>query len=591
MDLSTSRRDPAVSQYGPRPPPYPHPSTIRPKIDVNLPTTGASSTTPVPRGEVLQMQTHLDSFLRAIRQHVVPVSPSATDSDVVSNWNGQRYNIVPPEHQSPADDGEMSDIALSPDGANASSSMRSTVGVFTKAFETGNFHEVDAITRERFEVKSDFGRAQSLRHSGSGRAASQSLKLYRNEAPRSASLRSTASGRQSALGSIKSLSTMRTVITNPSTPARSTPARGPPSRLLSSRRTQLTASSAPPSRVVSSKEVPRHTAAPMETSPTKEQHATRKEYPEPAPANDSGASPASAAAGRCGAGLTVDIDDDSMAGSGSWHPTSVLQPMPSVSLIKRQNARRFTSARMTYEPEPLPGMVSPQEISRHQQRLMRDDFTYGSFRSTPTKSRKSSLAASTASTETKNNASTSTPRRRRRSDAPLETAFRVIKHGRRGKPKPKTLTVDLELGVITWGTGSILINDVKQIRRGRQTKVLSRAPAAGAYEGLFASLVTKNRTVDLELRSRKERNHVVSQLQRLISNYVSAEGRRLTWNRYENTSLPSYRIGDVDDDDDDWRALTAPHRSNLSLQGVGEKVARLMCLRRQVSDSWTAEHF
>ncbi|KMS65060.1 hypothetical protein BVRB_039850, partial [Beta vulgaris subsp. vulgaris] len=80
--------------------------------------------------------------------------------------------------------------------------------------------------------------------------------------------------------------------------------------------------------------------------------------------------------------------------------------------------------------------------------------------------------------------------------------LQVIKHGRHGKPKFKRLSVDTSLGVISWGTGSILMVDIKQIRCGRQTHVLNRKHAAQAYEGLFASIVTPTRTVDLEMRSR-----------------------------------------------------------------------------------------
>jgi hypothetical protein len=159
-------------------------------------------------------------------------------------------------------------------------------------------------------------------------------------------------------------------------------------------------------------------------------------------------------------------------------------------------------------------------------------------------------------------------------DRPLVLEYNVIKHGRRGKPKLKTLTIDMALGEISWRSGSILIKDVCQIRRGRQTAVLNRKHAVSSCEGIFASLVTKNRTVDLELSTRSERNEVVQEMQRCISRYMAGESnRKLVWLRRETMSVMSYG------------------KSESRMTVFANKLSKVVRCKRQQSDSWESDQF
>jgi hypothetical protein len=110
--------------------------------------------------------------------------------------------------------------------------------------------------------------------------------------------------------------------------------------------------------------------------------------------------------------------------------------------------------------------------------------------------------------------------------------YQLIKHGRWGRPKLKLLDVDRSLGTISWGTGTIHVEDIVQVRKGRQTKVLQRKYARGEDEGRFMSLVLARRTIDWELQSRTERNRLVIVFQNEVETYMERErGKKLHWAR------------------------------------------------------------
>ncbi|XXQ37562.1 Uncharacterized protein PBTT_08498 [Plasmodiophora brassicae] len=111
--------------------------------------------------------------------------------------------------------------------------------------------------------------------------------------------------------------------------------------------------------------------------------------------------------------------------------------------------------------------------------------------------------------------------------------YPVVKHGRRGRPKRVYVTVDTLTGVIRWGEGRrrILIEDVRQIRSGKQTNVLLKRSNRVLDAQLCLSLVTNDRTLDLECKTREERRTVMISIMNAIVTYLRNQNVRAAWTK------------------------------------------------------------
>ncbi|OQR99155.1 hypothetical protein ACHHYP_07241 [Achlya hypogyna] len=94
----------------------------------------------------------------------------------------------------------------------------------------------------------------------------------------------------------------------------------------------------------------------------------------------------------------------------------------------------------------------------------------------------------------------------------------VYKYGRKGKPHKTQLNLD-KYGEVTWkgkSGGSILLQEVKEIRLGHDTAVFQRLAQKSVPKHCL-SLVTATRTLDLEANSESERDYVVLAFRYLLN--------------------------------------------------------------------------
>jgi hypothetical protein len=106
-----------------------------------------------------------------------------------------------------------------------------------------------------------------------------------------------------------------------------------------------------------------------------------------------------------------------------------------------------------------------------------------------------------------------------------------VKHGRRGNPKSRLVTVDLKRGEIDWGNHRVNMEDVVAIVKGKHTKVFKRKVSEAAKAKNCFSIVLKNRTLDLEARNNKQRESWFEGLQKMIVWYIEKkhEGAIAVW--------------------------------------------------------------
>jgi len=90
-----------------------------------------------------------------------------------------------------------------------------------------------------------------------------------------------------------------------------------------------------------------------------------------------------------------------------------------------------------------------------------------------------------------------------------------IKHGRAGKPHLKTVRVDTKTGKLWWDNQSFYLQDVTEIKRGKHTKVFDGVSVNRADPRVCFSIVTPNRTLDLQASSFNEREMWVQGLKRV----------------------------------------------------------------------------
>ncbi|OQS02602.1 hypothetical protein THRCLA_05046 [Thraustotheca clavata] len=96
--------------------------------------------------------------------------------------------------------------------------------------------------------------------------------------------------------------------------------------------------------------------------------------------------------------------------------------------------------------------------------------------------------------------------------------FVVLKYGRKGNPHRTRLNLD-KYGEVTWkgkSGGSILLQEVKELRLGHGTSVFQRL-ASKSNPKHCLSLITPSRSLDLEMNSESERDYVVLAFRYLLN--------------------------------------------------------------------------
>lgn len=94
-----------------------------------------------------------------------------------------------------------------------------------------------------------------------------------------------------------------------------------------------------------------------------------------------------------------------------------------------------------------------------------------------------------------------------------------LKHGRKGAPHERNVTLEVNGSVIKldWSSGSLSANkDELQIVEGKTTKVFQRSTASKAKPENCFSIITANRSLDLEARNHKLKEYWVHGLQLLL---------------------------------------------------------------------------
>lgn len=118
----------------------------------------------------------------------------------------------------------------------------------------------------------------------------------------------------------------------------------------------------------------------------------------------------------------------------------------------------------------------------------------------------------------------------------LLDGFDVLKHGRRGSPHTRTVFADVEFKRIFWQKPakdkrskkarldqSILLADVVQVVRGMKTDVLKRSGDVAKYER-YLSLVSDDRTLDLELATEADSEFLRRGFERLLLQHSDGRG-------------------------------------------------------------------
>lgn len=84
---------------------------------------------------------------------------------------------------------------------------------------------------------------------------------------------------------------------------------------------------------------------------------------------------------------------------------------------------------------------------------------------------------------------------------------------KKGEPRERTLIVDRDSSVMSWGEGPskvIDLNDVTRILIGKTSPVFRQAP--GVDEGLCFSVVARDRSLDFQTKSAGDRDRLVKLL-------------------------------------------------------------------------------
>ena len=84
-----------------------------------------------------------------------------------------------------------------------------------------------------------------------------------------------------------------------------------------------------------------------------------------------------------------------------------------------------------------------------------------------------------------------------------------LKYGRKGFPHERTIQIDIMGKKLLWGTGSISIRKIKEIRPGITTEILKKheSSSSSAFDkDLYLSIITNDRSLDLKATRKGQRN-------------------------------------------------------------------------------------
>lgn len=97
------------------------------------------------------------------------------------------------------------------------------------------------------------------------------------------------------------------------------------------------------------------------------------------------------------------------------------------------------------------------------------------------------------------------------------------KHGASGDPHDRPISVEgytnLATAVVSWGTGTIKLADVTHVFKGKTTDKFKRDVAAASDPECCFSLVTPDRSLDLETKTKEERDAWAGNLQALLATF------------------------------------------------------------------------
>lgn len=109
-----------------------------------------------------------------------------------------------------------------------------------------------------------------------------------------------------------------------------------------------------------------------------------------------------------------------------------------------------------------------------------------------------------------------------KSPAPTETFAEIaarganfMKYGRHGKPHIKIVRVDAATGKLSYGTGSLALQDATDIVAGKNTKVFEGVKHKYAHPSVCFSIILRNRTLDLRATNEEERDRWLKGLRAL----------------------------------------------------------------------------
>ena len=99
----------------------------------------------------------------------------------------------------------------------------------------------------------------------------------------------------------------------------------------------------------------------------------------------------------------------------------------------------------------------------------------------------------------------------------LVQGISILKHGRRGRPRPRVVQLSSDLTSVHWDTKKeMLVKDITGVTKGLSTQVLLRSGKAKAQQ-LYVSIVSGNRTLDMEMKSMEDRDRLHSLFRKLLS--------------------------------------------------------------------------
>jgi len=98
-----------------------------------------------------------------------------------------------------------------------------------------------------------------------------------------------------------------------------------------------------------------------------------------------------------------------------------------------------------------------------------------------------------------------------------------IKHGRRGDPHERLVTIDKKGEIVHYTTGTINFNNITKIYLGKHTEVFRRVLESQAPDAHCFSVATHDRTLDLQAPDQETRDRWVNGLHLETSAEIAAD--------------------------------------------------------------------